>query len=459
MLMAQLAAVSSANRKGRLKKEYIASRCCYWCFKGADRSIHLACLQALASSEVHRPSMSVASTEKINLISPLWTVKSQSFADVARLLRSTTEIGAKRKDLKPAPRLRHGRSFRLPLRFCLDDYDETIAPKVSITVGQLYAANPGLDWDDLQIGFYLNIPCKATSASSSFTTSSIATSTSSSSSATSSIVDTKTCSSPLITKITDALSQYQDAKRLCSTILGRSVATPNVAITSIVGQTATTTGFATELPTSLTISSGSNTVSQTTTTTPTITTTGTSTITTMSTVSRTVTDSVTTTSTFTLTPPVSTTTVISYTFAKRRPSKSNLGDVYPDTLNSLKKVDLDNAKTACNCFLRPVQTSTATSFITQATTGSTQTVTPTTNITVPAGTVTSLSTVTVTSTISTTILTTANTTTTHTTQTTANTTTYTTVTAPTPIAITILLYHYRSQTPFSFPKCLLVTGH
>ncbi|KAF5345614.1 hypothetical protein D9758_015154 [Tetrapyrgos nigripes] len=190
------------------------------------------------------------------------------------------------------------------------DYNKIIAPKFGITIGQLYAANPGLGWDDMQISSYLNISCKATS-------------TLSLSSATSSIVNMKTCSSLLITKITGAL-----------------IATPNITITSIIGQIATTTSFMTALPTSLTISSGSNTVTQMTATTPTITTTSTSTIMTTFTVNKTV------TFTSTSTPPARTTTVISYTFTRHRPSKSNLGNIYSDTPNLLKRFDLDNAKTA-----------------------------------------------------------------------------------------------------------------
>ncbi|KAF5371208.1 hypothetical protein D9758_004110 [Tetrapyrgos nigripes] len=64
------------------------------------------------------------------------------------------------------------------------DYDEIIAPKAGITVDQLYAANPNVDWDDLQVGQILNIPCAATSTAASTTASGTTVSTTASGSTT-----------------------------------------------------------------------------------------------------------------------------------------------------------------------------------------------------------------------------------------------------------------------------------
>ncbi|KAF5371653.1 hypothetical protein D9758_003554 [Tetrapyrgos nigripes] len=289
------------------------------------------------------------------------------------------------------------------------DYDEIIAPKLGITVAQLYAANPGLDWDDLKIGSYLNIPCEATA-------------TSSSSSATSTVADSKTCGSSPIAQIIGALNHYQGANLLCSTILGR------------LGANSTP--------------SGSDTVSQTTTTTATITSTATSTTTGTTTfsVDTTVTDLVVTETSCTVTTGPGTSTTIHFVHTVCSP---NLGDVYSGSPNSLKKVVLDIARTACECFLGPVQVSTVISSTTiTATVGITQTSTPSATFTVPAGTLVKVSTITETSTTPSTVTTTTTATATQTAQhTTATTTVSTTITAaPSTVTQTQVRSKYHQET-------------
>ncbi|KAF5356688.1 hypothetical protein D9758_013752 [Tetrapyrgos nigripes] len=269
----------------------------------------------------------------------------------------------------------------------------------------------------------------------------------------------ETCSSSLITWIDGALSQYKDANRLCMTILGRSGASPITTVGNTVAQTGTTTGYVTASTVTVTVSSDTNTVQQTATSTATITSTVTSTDTTTLTVDTTETDS-----TFTDMPTVTSTattytsTIITYTYSPATPVKrgsSNLGDVYPGCPNSLKNIKLDIARTACECFLGSVQTATA--LTAQATTvGVLQTVTPTATVTVPAGTVTSISTIIETSSASTTTTVTDTVTTTQTAHTTASTTvqtTTTTTTAATQSQTAGIVYQFTNPQPGTFPGC------
>ncbi|KAF5364456.1 hypothetical protein D9758_010639 [Tetrapyrgos nigripes] len=121
---------------------------------------------------------------------------------------------------------------------------------------------------------------------------------------------------------------YKDANRLCLKIPDRSGANPTTTVRNTVVQTGTTTGFVTASTTALTVSSDTNAISQT----------------------------ATTANLYTCPAP------------PNKRGSSLLGDVYPGCPNSLKKVALDIAKTACDCFLGPVQMSNVTSFMTQATT-------------------------------------------------------------------------------------------
>ncbi|KIX97036.1 uncharacterized protein Z520_07150 [Fonsecaea multimorphosa CBS 102226] len=124
---------------------------------------------AASTTTSPQPSLDPASAVTATSTSALTTTTSTVSTSVSSTVSTTTDVGSSTTTLPAPPQASNTYTV------VAGDYGWAIASSLGCSFDDLNAANPGVDWDDLQIGQTLNIPADATGSSTSTTPSSFGT--------------------------------------------------------------------------------------------------------------------------------------------------------------------------------------------------------------------------------------------------------------------------------------------